>query len=110
MEGTPAKLSTTNILTDIDAAVAEVKEHHAEFLRFGRRTVREAWKLGTALTRLREVCPHGTWLFRLAETGVSQPTANRWMNLAKVYTDADKLVENFDTIKGYSNGFGSTPM
>ncbi len=48
-----------------------------------RNALQNAYKLGQVLAKIKEQTPHGSWLARLKDLGISRRAASRYLQLAK---------------------------
>ena len=106
----------TGIDTETEKAV---KRHFEAFKSSYRRTVREAWCLGQALTKAKSDVRHGQWLPWLESIELPHRTAQRFMRLHALHPKCDNLAD-FGTVdealralppgKPSEKNGGSTPL
>ena len=75
----------------LSALWREAEDHLADFQRYARRTVAEAWLAGDALMRVKDQFPHGAWRSGLEERGISKSTAQRFISLRKKYPEMPQI-------------------
>ena len=72
---------TGKSLADLET---EFRVTYAEVTRLGRMTVELAWTAGSALTEIKNIKAHGSWMDFLEAEGISSSTALRLMKLARI--------------------------
>ena len=62
----------------------EFRVTYSEVKKLGRMTVSLAWTAGSALTEIKNIKAHGSWMDFLEAEGISSSTALRLMKLARI--------------------------
>ena len=72
---------TGKSLADLET---EFRVTYSEVKKLGRMTVSLAWTAGSALTEIKNLKVHGSWMDFLEAEGISKGTSHRLMNLARI--------------------------
>ena len=85
-------------LLPVEDEIVRLRERYDALRELGRKTVEQVWLVGESLFFLKVALPHGHFLPTLADVGMGERMAQRYMALYRAYPEIRQIV-GFDTVE-----------